>query len=502
MDSTRRTPGDAFLASTFRSAWAIAAVLACALRAASAQDPAHDPAQSPTKNLPAPAPQPPSVVKERYLIGKFPDKPSVPPSAGIPLEPLGFVAPGASYMGARNALASLDFLDENHLLFTFRVPGLLHREATGNDATTEREIHTLVLTVPAGAVSAEAHWTVHDRGRYLWPLKDGRFLLRDRKSLLQGDANLALKPVLDFPGPLIWLDLDPAQKFLVTNSREPVEKPAKPGSARDSSSASDSTQPPNQNSSQNSSQNSTQASGTATASSSGASGSAAPSTDDSDSESGSPDLVVRILRRDSGDVLLVSRARSPVHLPINSEGYLENLRGRAAEWILNLSYFVGGSRMLGHVESSCAPTDDFLSEDEILVTGCGPLGEGKLVAMTTSGRILWQAQAPATEIWPQLVVAANGLRLAWETLDTDRPVNSYAPMGAEDVKEQSVTVFDAATGDIALVAPVTPILDVGGNVAISPSGRRVALLNAGAIQIFDLPTPPSLPVQTDKHSSH
>jgi hypothetical protein len=35
-------------------------------------------------------------------------------------------------------------------------------------------------------------------------------------------------------------------------------------------------------------------------------------------------------------------------------------------------------------------------------------------------------------------------------------------------------------------------------VAISPSGKRVALLNAGAIQIFDLPAPPSTPTTSPK----
>jgi hypothetical protein len=65
-------------------------------------------------------------------------------------------------------------------------------------------------------------------------------------------------------------------------------------------------------------------------------------------------------------------------------------------------------------------------------------------------------------------------------------------MDNQTVKEQSVTVFDAASGDIALVSPLSPIFDAGGNVAISPSGRRVAVLNAGAIQVFDLPAPPPL----------
>jgi hypothetical protein len=99
-------------------------------------------------------------------------------------------------------------------------------------------------------------------------------------------------------------------------------------------------------------------------------------------------------------------------------------------------------------------------------------------------------------VWPQLTVAANGSRLAWATLDATHSINSYSPMDAGDVREQSVTVFNAANGDIALVSPLSPIFDVGGNFAISPSGRRVALINGGGIQIFDLPAPPQLPADT------
>jgi hypothetical protein len=73
-------------------------------------------------------------------------------------------------------------------------------------------------------------------------------------------------------------------------------------------------------------------------------------------------------------------------------------------------------------------------------------------------------------------------------------------MDSEDVKEQSVTIFDAANGDIALVSPLSPIFDAGGNVAFSPSGRRVALVNGGAIQVFELPPPPPLPAAADQHS--
>ena len=190
--------------------------------------------------------------------------------------------------------------------------------------------------------------------------------------------------------------------------------------------------------------------------------------------------------------MLVSRVRAAVHLPINSIGYLENLRSRGTEWILNLSYYTGGSKMLGRVASTCEPDDEFLSEQEILATTCGPSGESSLVAMSTRAERFGRRRRHPTEVWPQLAVAANGSRLAWETLDTTHSIYAYAPMDAGDIKEQSVTVFDAANGDIVLVSPVSPILDAGGNVAISPSGRRVALLNAGAVQVFELPPPPPL----------
>jgi hypothetical protein len=90
-------------------------------------------------------------------------------------------------------------------------------------------------------------------------------------------------------------------------------------------------------------------------------------------------------------------------------------------------------------------------------------------------------------------VSPGGLRIGRETLGVNHPVSAYQPIDSEDIKGQWLTVYDTATGDMALEAPVSPPLDSGGNVAISASGRRVAVLDAGAIQIFDLPPPPPLP---------
>jgi hypothetical protein len=386
------------------------------------------------------APEPSRVTRERALPDQLPGKPSQSPAFTIPVAPLGFAAPGAFYLGQRISVASLDFLDENRLLFTFRVPGLIRREAGENN---QRRICAVVLRLPAGTVEAEAMWTVHDQARYLWMLKDGHFLLRDGENLELGDATLELKPYLHFPGALVWLEMDPTQQFLVTDSRESA---------------------------------------------------AAPSMElDGQNPAGDTGLAVRILRRDSGKVMLVSRVSSVPHLPINADGYLQSQRASGNAWLLNLTYFSGGSAILGQVDSTCSPLFDFLSQREVLVTACTASGAGRLVAMGTNGRHLWEEQTSDATVWPLVVRAPDGLRLVREALAVAYPVNAHSTLDQEEIKGQLVQVLDAADGKVALAAAASPVLDAGGNVAISPSGRRVALLSGGAIQIFELPPPPPLP---------
>jgi hypothetical protein len=455
---------------TFAGGWLVTAgLLLSAVQMAPAQ---ASPALTPGRSHP---------VKERVLSAAYPDKPSQPPSWTIPVEPLGFSAPGALYLGQRNSMVSLDFIGEDRLLFSFRVPGLIHRELKPGETTDseQRQIRAVVLKLPDGNVEAEGLWTVHDRTRYLWMLKDGHFLLRDKNNLQQGDVHLHLKPQLQFPGPLLWLELDPTEQFLVSNSFEPVSVPGKPGQVASPATASATVTPDSQSSSSN------------------------PGGDSSDDDTPeAPDRVVRILRLSSGQVMLVSRIRATVHLPINGDGYLESLRGRGEEWVLNLHFFAGGSRILGSVTSTCVPTNEFISEDEVLVTACTGSGSHKLVSLTTNGRGLWDNLNPETSIWPLLAHSANGLRVTQETLAVTHPVSAYAPLSSDEIKGQLVRVLDAATGDMVFESPVSPMFDAGGNVAISPSARRVAVLNAGTIEVFDLPPPPPLPDGVLKQSVH
>jgi hypothetical protein len=361
-------------------------------------------------------------------------------------------------------MVSLDFLDENRLLFTFHVPGLLHREP---GESQQRQIRAEVLALPSGAIQAETVWTLHDRARYLWMLPGGHFLLRDRDTLTQVDANLQSKPLFQFPGPLLWVEMDPTGRYLVTDSEEPTPAATQSADASPSPARSNALNSP---------------------------GRGGTSTDAQElNPPGQPDLVVRILLRDSGKVLLISRSRIAVHIPLNADGYLESLRGRGLEWLLNLNRFTGGAEIMGRVASTCPPTVNFISQRELLASVCDAAGGDSLVAVTTEGRRLWQYPSLPLDIWPLLVIGPDGSRLARETLAVDHEVNAYQPFGRDDVRGQRVRIVDAATGKVALETPADPVFDAGGNVAISPSGRRVAVLNNGAIQVFDLPPPSQLP---------
>jgi len=370
------------------------------------------------------------------------------PSFSIPAEPLGFAAPGALYQGMRYAFVSLDFLDENRLLFTFRAPGLLRRQQGGESG--QRQIRALVVHLPDGAVEAESLWTMHDQARYLWMLDGGRYLVRDGASLLEGDATLGLKPKLHFPGPLEWVETDPERKLLIASTNEPEDAPQGQGDVASPA--------------------------TAQATMSGA----------EEAGQGKPPLVLRILERASGRVMLVSRVRTIVHLPLTREGYLESLRGREREWLLNFQEFTGDNRILARVQSTCTPSLDFLTAQIFTAGVCDGSGGRTLMAISLDGRKQWAVDSPPEQVWPRMMVSQNGKLMALETLVVNHAVTAFEPLDFADVKGQLVEIFDVATGKRLLAAPANPVLDGGGNVALSPDGRRVAVLNGGSIEVYDV----------------
>jgi hypothetical protein len=198
------------------------------------------------------------------------------------------------------------------------------------------------------------------------------------------------------------------------------------------------------------------------------------------------------MRRETKEVIRTTRVpwtSQKNDWPMNSEGYLERVHESGANWAMKFNDFGGGERrVMAHIESTCLPKYDFISDTKLLVNRCDPEQGLKLQAISSDGQPLWQMKSAANAVWPLDVTASDGSRVARENVLLRRPAERYKRMvGLEDLLGQVVRVFDSATGKVLMESPLNPVFDGGGNVAISPSGRRVAILNAGAIQVFEVP---------------
>jgi hypothetical protein len=400
-----------------------------------------------------------------------PAKPQTEPAYSIEVGPLGFAPPAPFYLGSRRAQVSIDFLDENHLLFTFRVPGLIQRENKAGvqfPDDEERHIRAVVLDLPSGQVLAEALWTVHDLAPYLVILKGGRFLLRDRNTVEMGDSGLRLHPFLRFPGKVTYFEIDPSQRFLVANTSEPA-----------------------------------QPEGVETASAAGVPGNSGADTGTfPSSASNSSQALIRILDMDTRDVKLFGHVTGAIHLPVGGEGYFEALRGSGTKWTINYHGFHGDSAILQQIDSTCSPTLDAVASGVVLAAGCTPGGPRRLTAITREPQALWDLTLPQTKIYPHLYFAVDAGRFARSTIDVTHPVDTMNPLDGEDMRSQSVQVYDLADGQVKLSAAASPVLDGGGNFALSPSGQSFAVLNAGFIEIYHLQPAPSIPEPAAVSAAH
>jgi len=404
------------------------------------------------------------------------------PSVSIPLAPLGFATPTTFYFGERFAMVSLNFLDENSLLFTFRVPGLIKREPAvpGQRTVAERHIRALTLALPSGQIEAESLWVLHDYSKYLWTMPGGKFLLRDRNLLQVGDKTLRLQPLLRFPGQVNSVEFDPGRHLLITDTTEP---PA-PETGRNA---------PGTTAAGPASQQSVADPATAAARISANS--------DAGVEAPEAQRLVRILRMGTWQPMLFSHTNGSVHLAVDGEGYYDTLRSGDERWLVAFEFFKGASKPIGLVESDCDPNLDALASGIVLVSACLPNGARHLTAFARDRAEagdkdrarLWDVTLPPTKVWPQWATSEDGMRFARSTLEVTHPIGIFSPLDDSDVRGQSVQVYDLATGAMVLSGPLSPVLDGGGNFALSPSGRRLAVLNDGEIQVYDLPPVAPLP---------
>lgn len=381
-------------------------------------------------------------------------RPQPEPALRIPVAPLGYLSPSRSTLLDRESSVSLDFIDDRRLLFTFHKLGLLQRSPDSRPEDEDRLIHAVVIDLTTQRVTTEADWRVHDPQRYLWPLGHGNFFVRERNALFLTDAALVLRPYATFPGDLRALQLSPDGNLFLAQSDAPPSKPdpeKNPGKPEAGGKGEAPFLPPRS-------------------------------------------VEIRVIRTATRQTIAVSHARVPLRLPLGPDGLIEALSGKGPHWIVRYNPFQGASRPLTEVDSACTPRFDFLGRGRLMMHVC-PASLDSLVAigMDMSGRQFWTYRWDTTHVWPFLARDSVGSRFAYGFMVLSRPAATPRSFGKDEVVGQEVDVLDAATGSLLLHAQASPVIDAGQNFALSPDGSRFAILNNGAIEVFDLPpaTPPS-----------
>lgn len=375
------------------------------------------------------------------------------PTLRIPVQPLGYRPPGKLYLLARYSSSSLDFLDPTHLLLTFREPHLMVRQQ-GSDGL-DQAIQADVLELPTGKVVAEDEWLLHDRGRYLWRLAEDKVLLRMGSDLYEADSSLHLRKLYASPSDLEGVDTSPDGRLLVVESE--LEKHTPEEHARLAKEAA--------------------------------------------MMGGSPpaeDVQIRMLRLDERKLMLSGRALTAGYVPATADGFFSQKQVKEGEWNLEFHPYGKGdaveSNAVARIDSTCDPTAKVLSHESVLVLSCPPGHNDRYVAAYSLKREkLWDGRWQSNFTWPEFRMAQNGSAVAISWLAVNHPVSAEEAINDGDVQNQVLSVLDSKTGSLRLALLLKPIVSAGGNFALSADGNRLAVLNHGAIEIYDLPTPAAPP---------
>ena len=368
-----------------------------------------------------------------------PPPPEPKPAVSIDVAPLGYEPPGTFYMTYRLSSAALGFFDDDHLLFTFRVGGLLKRLPSDRASDDDQQIESMVLDLNTGKVVKQAEWRMHDRSQYLWPYEDGKFLVRVRDTLFVTDPSLTLEPYMSFIGPLRALQVSPNRKLMVVETDEPEKIPAEADGPRSLA-------------------------------------------------TGRP-VKVTILPLGSKTPILEKEGQSASLLPLMGDGLLDLLEGRAMGlWAMRDTPFQGDPRIVAWIKSACQPSARPLSASVVLMIGCYGDGDNReVIAVSTDQGELWRDRWQNRFVWGWFDSAENGSRFLYESISVSRPISTFDALYPEDITGQMVGVYDTESGKLVLVRDASPVLTAGQNAALSPDGTRFAVLRNGAIEVYDLP---------------
>jgi hypothetical protein len=397
------------------------------------------------------------------LLARGPD-----PAARIALDSLGFQHQTEQFLLAGSSMLTLNYVDPQHLLLTFKVHQLMERIANDPPEDEDRVIEAVLLEVPSGRVLARTDWRLHDSGQYLWDLGHGRFLLRIRDTLTTFAPMAHLASGDPFRQRLFLTTsrrvgavlLSPEADLLIVESVErtpPVPPPAAPlfGPAPKPTPAP-----------------------------LGRPGDRAPVAVN----------FYRLLPSDNKDEDISETLAGIAHasdfggLAATGAGHIAIVDQGQQHWAFDFHPYHGDVKELSSFDSSCRPTPRFVSNSEFVSFGChGGNAPHVLGGFNMHGEEMWEQNLPGDLVAPSFVFAPASGRFALGRVLGIMPADDTGLVPSETLTSQNVVVYQTESGKQILRVDCSPIARAGQNFALSPDGMGLAVIHASAIEIYALP---------------
>ena len=361
------------------------------------------------------------------------------PTTEIDLQPLGYAGLSAAARQSGGSNLSLDFLDSQHVLLTFNPKKLFKRLLDCPPTHADRQVHALVMEVPSGKIVKEADWYLHDLRRYVWPLGDGRVLLRKLNQLYEVNANLEERQIFQSEKDLLWISVTPDGKQII------VETSAGASTAPDTSKPMDRKNP----------------------------------------KTNKKRVRVSFLDARTLTVQRTIEVRGTIKLEGTSSG-VADVRKQGSNWLVEF-----GNTYVARVKSRAAPAILYTSPNTILIGRCAVSREGYNVsAFTLTGAFLWRQRWDTCRYSPVIRHSEVGSRFAAATLTIRRP-DATGAIGSETSQqeglEQHIEVLDTVTGNSRLQITTNPAMLDGQNYSLSADGSLLAVVAGTVLDVYELP---------------
>lgn len=385
----------------------------------------------------------------------------------IPLDTVGFQPQAHQFLLAGSSMMTLDYVDNQHILFTFGVHRLMKRIADDPPDDEDHMIEAVLLEVSSGRVLARTDWRLHDSGRYLWNLGHGRFLLRVRNTLTTFAplANLATgqafrqRPLLNLPSRIGAVLVSPESDLAV------VEVAGK-----------------------------TAAAAAVPAAVVGPAPKPAPVEEDGSGNSTPVTLYFyRLHIPEAGDhvqATIAGMAHSVAFggLPATGAGHLAIVDQGHQQWAFDFHPYNGKVLPLSPFDSSCRPIPHFVSSSEFISFGCHGGNTPQVIGgFNMSGDEMWEQNLFGDFVAVSFSFAPSSGRFAMARVMGDPALDLSGTVSDSSYTSQNVVVYQTESGKQIFHIDCSPIARAGQNFALSPDGKKLAVIREDAIEEFALP---------------